>query len=74
MDVTVKVTALQEGDALTLSLTNGVAGRDPAPNVPKHLRVTFIYDDQPATVEVAENETLTLPTTVASSMPGEKFG
>ena len=60
MDLTEKVSALvQAGQPVVAG--NDLAGRDPAPNHEKELRVDYTLNGQPAQAVVRENETLTLP-------------
>ena len=60
MDVKEKITGLvQAGEPVVAG--NDLAGRDPAPNHVKELRVDYIFNGQPGHVTARENEALTLP-------------
>ncbi|HEX4348923.1 MAG TPA: glycosyl hydrolase, partial [Verrucomicrobiae bacterium] len=60
-DVTKKVQALVAKGTLEIAANNDFAGDDPAPNVPKQLRVGFSVNGQPQSEVAKENDTLALP-------------
>jgi hypothetical protein len=57
----------QDGDEaikdnrIELKVTDKTMGGDPHRGHPKHLRVTFFYDSEMRSVEVAQGETLKIP-------------
>lgn len=60
-DVTEKLASLITDGQLNVRVENALAGRDPAIDVPKELRVDYTLDGVAKHVTVAENEMLTLP-------------
>ncbi len=72
-DLTEKVKTLVTGGTLVIPANNDFAGDDPAPDVPKRLRVEYSLNGSDNTREVAEGESLTLPqsATVIQAFYGE---
>jgi len=62
-DVTEQLRRKVEGNQLLVAADNALPGADPAPDVPKQLRVKFAIDGQQQEVVVNENDNLTLPKT-----------
>jgi len=60
-DVTGPVKALVAKGTLEIPANNDLAGDDPAPNIPKKLRVEFTLNGQADSTEAAENDELSLP-------------
>ena len=60
-DVTAQVKALVAKGTLEIPANNDLAGDDPAPNIPKQLRVDFTVNGQPDSAVAAENNDLSLP-------------
>jgi len=60
-DVTGPVKALVAKGTLEIPANNGFAGDDPAPGIPKELRVEFTVDGQADSAVAAENNELSLP-------------
>ncbi|HEV2455141.1 MAG TPA: glycosyl hydrolase, partial [Verrucomicrobiae bacterium] len=73
IDLTDKVKARVAGGDNVIPAGNDFAGDDPAPDVPKHLRVEYNLAGHPSTLEVNEGENLTLPqsATVIKALYGE---
>jgi hypothetical protein len=61
VDITSKIQSIVGGNA-AVRVSNELAGQDPAPGVPKMLRVEFLTNGTRATLEAKEGEMLTLPT------------
>jgi hypothetical protein len=72
-DITGKVKSLVAGGTHVVPANNDFAGDDPAPDVPKRLRVQYSLNGSDKTVEVNEGESLTLPqsVTVIQALYGE---
>jgi len=70
VDVTPKIQSIAGGTAVRVS--NELAGQDPAPGVPKMLRVEFLTKGTRATLEAKEGEMLTLPT--GCELVGARYG
>jgi hypothetical protein len=62
MDVTEKLRSAIKGSTLLASATNDMAGRDPAINVPKKLRLDYSLGGEDHTLTVNENQPIRLPT------------
>ncbi len=60
LDVTARLAALVGEGRLDVTVTNEVFGKDPAFQHVKQLRVEYAIDGKPASVIVAENQTLSL--------------
>ena len=60
-DVTAKVKALAAKGARQIPASNDFADEDPAPNVVKQLRVTFLVENSSHTMQAEEGESVTLP-------------
>jgi hypothetical protein len=60
MDVT-EILRKRVGNALVVTITNELFGRDPAPNIPKRLQVDYSYGNQASRVIRPENSRLVLP-------------
>ena len=60
-DVTEPVKALVAKGTLEIPANNDFAGDDPAPNIPKQLRVEFTLNGQPGSEVASENDELSLP-------------
>lgn len=69
VDVTKQVTAMVRNGRLTVQATNGLAG-DPAANIVKQMRVTYVLDGQPGEKTVDEGETITIPEGAGAGGPG----
>ncbi len=67
------VTALLNGkiaeNRLEIAITNANLGGDPAPAVKKTITVDYEYNGQPASLKIAEGETLRLPGTSVAVSP-----
>lgn len=61
MDLTEAVRGAVRDNKLTLVANNALAGRDPAANIVKQMRVDYTIGGQDLTVTVDENATVTLP-------------
>lgn len=61
MDVTTRLAARVQGDTLSLRVTNGAMGGDPAEDHHKTLTVWYTNDGRPAQLVVNEGEFLQLP-------------
>lgn len=59
--ITDRVRAAVNGDRLDVEVSNSLAGGDPAPNVPKELRVEYRLGDRTLTKVVPEGQRLTIP-------------
>jgi hypothetical protein len=60
-NVTARINSLSAGGPVSIDVNNGLAGRDPAPNIVKQLRVAFRRDGCQQTAEAREGRTLVLP-------------
>lgn len=60
-DVTEQLRQKVKGNRLVATADNSLAGKDPAINIAKQLRVKFALDGQQQEIVVSENETLNLP-------------
>jgi pimeloyl-ACP methyl ester carboxylesterase len=60
-NVTPKIKSLAAKGPVSIPVNNDLAGRDPAPNIVKQLRVVFRRDGHQQTTEAAEGGTLVLP-------------
>jgi hypothetical protein len=60
-DVTAKVRQLLAQGTLRIPAGNGLAGGDPAPNIPKQLRIEYRLNGGSQTAETNEGRTLDLP-------------
>ncbi len=69
MDVTAKLSELARGGQLVVTASNDGFGRDPAVLHQKELRVDYTLDGKPGHATVPENETLSLPATLALGQP-----
>jgi hypothetical protein len=72
-DITEKVKALVAGGTNVVPANNDFAGNDPAPNIPKHLRVEYSLNGGNKTAEAQEGDSLTVPgsATVIQALYGE---
>lgn len=72
-DITEKVKLLSASGTFVVPANNDFAGDDPAPNIPKHLRVEYTLNGRNKTVEVKEGESAVLPqsATVIKALYGE---
>lgn len=61
IDVTKQVKSLLATGVNVVPANNDFAGDDPAPNIPKHLRVEYSLNGSDNTAETNEGESLTLP-------------
>lgn len=59
-DVTQSVALASSQDALSMTVANATLGGDPTPNVPKLLRLWYVYDGKGHLAEAAEGERLTI--------------
>jgi hypothetical protein len=60
VDVTAKLATMVRDGRLTVAATNALAG-DPAPNLVKQMCVDYVYNGQPHTHIVEENDALAIP-------------
>jgi len=72
-DVTAKLAALVTDGEMSARADNTLAGRDPAKDTPKELRVEYSLAGVAKRVSVPENETLVLPASVGA-MPAYEMG
>lgn len=72
-DVTAKVKSLVAGGTVEITAGNALAQGDPAPDIPKELRVQYSLGGQSVTVAADEGDSLTLPpsATVVRALYGE---
>jgi hypothetical protein len=61
--LTAQLSGMVKAGALSATANNELAGRDPARDVPKKLRVEYAIDNEPASVTVDEGRTLRIPNT-----------
>jgi hypothetical protein len=73
IDLTEKVKSLVAGGTYEVPANNDFAGDDPAPDVPKRMRVEYSLNGNENTAETQEGQTLTLPqsATVIKALYGE---
>ncbi len=69
VDVTAKLSGLVKNAELSVRVDNGLAGRDPLFLTVKSLFLTYEYDGVEKTTTVAENQTLTIPTSAVKAVP-----
>ena len=60
-DVTEKLAGMVKGGSVVATANNDLAGRDPALNVHKQLRVEYVIDSEPGSVTVEEGKTVRIP-------------
>lgn len=58
-DITEAVAAMVKSGKTAIVASNGLAGKDPAPNIVKSLQLTYAIEGAEKTVKVRENETVT---------------